>query len=87
MGVELMLEVVLVRVLVGVTIGGGFVLLDERVVVVVVSETIDGTLIEDEPSEGVARMSGETVSVGETHVGVPEVSRLHTYPAAGDKRS
>jgi len=85
-GVELVLEVVLVRVLVGVTIGGR-VLVEERVVVVVVSETVDGMLIEDELSEGVGGISAETVSVGEMHVGVPIVSRLHSYPSAKNKIS
>lgn len=83
-GVELMLEFVLVRVLVGVMIGGR-VLVEERVVVVVVSERVDEMSIEDKSTDEEGGISGETVSVGEIQVGVPTVSRLHWYPAAGGK--
>ena len=85
MGVESVLGVALVRALVGVTLGGR-TLVEERVVVVVVSERVDGTPIEDEPSEEVGGISGVTVSVGEMHLGVPKESRLHSYPPAGGKR-
>ena len=84
--VEFVLELVLVRVVVGVMIGGR-VLVEERVVVVVVSEIVDGMLNKDELREEVGGISGETVSVGEMHVGVPVESRLHSYPPAGGKRS
>lgn len=79
-GVEVVLEIELVRVL------GGRVLVEELVVVVMVSEMVDGMSIEDESNEE-GGTSGETVSVGEVHVGVPEESRLHSYPPAGGKRS
>jgi len=72
-GVEVLLEVVLGRTLVGVMLVKG-IPVEERVVVVVVSEIL-------------GEMSGEIVSVGERHVGAPEESRLHWYPPAGGKRS
>ena len=85
-GVELVLEVVLVRVLVGVTLGGRM-LVEERVVVVVVSEILGGILIVDGGGEEVVGKSGGIVPAEERHVGAPEESRLHSYPPAGGKRS
>ena len=85
-GVELVLELVLGRKLVGVMLVEG-ILVEERVVVVVVSEIIGGISLEDEDNEEVGGMSGEIVLVGERHVGAPEESRLHSYPPAGGKRS
>lgn len=85
MGVDLMLGIELVRVLGGVMLGGR-VLVEERVVVVVVSETVDGMSIEDESSDEDGT-SAETVSVGEMHVGLPEESWSQSYPPAGGKRS
>lgn len=84
-GVVLMLELVLERKVIEVRLGR--VLVEERVVVVVVSEIDDEISIEDEPSEELGGIAAETVLVGEMHVGVPVESRSHVYPPAGDKIS
>lgn len=59
----------------------------ELVLEVLLGRTLVGISIVDEDDEEVAGRSGEIVPAEEWHVGLPEESRLHSYPPARGKMS